>query len=118
MDSNNSSQQLSLEVKTPAGLKVICIKNILYIEAEGKFSIMYLDDFNIIITYHLLKWYDKYLLQPYFFRCHNSYLVNCRFVDCYCNKSITLIDKNRIPLSRSRIRSFKENLKYLMGELS
>ena len=117
MDSNNALQQQSLEVKTPEGLKVICIKNILYVKAARKCSIVYLDDLNTIITYHLLKWYNKYLLNPCFFRCHNSYIVNCRFVDCFYNKTITLKDKNRIPLSRNRIRSFKKNLEYLQREL-
>jgi DNA-binding LytR/AlgR family response regulator len=71
MDRNNASQQQSFEVKTPDGLKVICIKHILYVEAARKCSIVYLDDLNTIITYHLLKWYGKYLLKPFFFRCHN-----------------------------------------------
>lgn len=118
MDDKNSLKQLSLEVKISGGLKVIPINNILYVEASGKFSVVHLDNHKDLVTYHLLKWYNKKLSQPYFFRCHNSYLVNCQSVDYYCNNSITLLDKNRIPLSRSRISSFKENLKYLHGKLS
>jgi DNA-binding LytR/AlgR family response regulator len=117
MDNTADLQQQSFEVKTPFGLKVICVKNILYVEAARKCSIVYLDGLNTLITYHLLKWYGKYLLKPCFFRCHNSYIVNCRFVDGYCNNTITLNDKNRIPLSRNRIMSFKEDLKYLLREL-
>ena len=117
MDRNNASQHQSIEVKTPDGFKVICIKNILYVEAARKCSIVYFDGLNTIITFHVLKWYEKYLLNPCFFRCHNSYIVNCRFVDCYCNKGITMKDKRRIRLSRNRIQSFMENLKYLQKEL-
>lgn len=113
MNRNNASQQQSLEVKTSVGLKVLYIKNIIYIEAARKFSIVYLDDHNIIITYHMLKWYNSYLFKPYFFRCHNSYIVNCKVVDYYCNNTITLKNKKKIPLSRNRIRLFKENLKNL-----
>jgi len=118
MDRNNASQQDSIEVKTPDGLKVICIKNILYVEAAKKCSIVYLYDLKTIITYHLLKWHEKYLLNPCFFRCHNSYIVNCRFVDCHCNNCITLKDRIKIPLSRNRVRTFKENLKYLQLKLN
>jgi two-component system, LytTR family, response regulator len=117
MDNINSLQQKTLEVKTPSGYKVICIKDILYVVAARKFSIVYLNDNNIIITYYLLKWYDKYLLTPPFFRCHHSYIVNCQFVDFYCNKRITLKNMIKIPLSRNKIWSFKENLKYSQMEL-
>jgi len=117
MDSYNISQQHSLEVKTPDGLRIICVKNILYIEASRKCSIVYFDDRSSIVTFHMLKWFDNYLLVPYFFRCHNSYIVNSRFVDCYNHKEIHLKDRIKIPLSRNRIRSFKKNLEYFTAGL-
>ena len=112
------SQQLSLEIKTPAGLKVIGTMNILYVEAAKKCSIIYLNDQNSVITYHLLKWFNNNLLKPYFFRCHNSYIVNCLFVDCYCNQTVTLINKKKVPLSRNRKLLFRENLKNLAEDFS
>ncbi len=118
MESNLDTQNQSLEIKTSAGLKIISIKNILYVEAAGKCSIVYLEDLNTIISYHLLKWYENKLLIPDFFRCHNSFIVNCRFIDCYNHKEIILKDKKRISLSRTRISSLKDNLKYLQEELS
>jgi DNA-binding LytR/AlgR family response regulator len=117
MNANNSSHQLSIEVKTPDGFKIINCKNIIYIKAERKCSIVHLNTTDDVITYHLLKWYNQYLLTPYFFRCHNSYIVNCEFVDCFNHKTITLNDKNKIPLSRNRTRPFKDNLKFLKGLL-
>lgn len=117
MDLNNVPQQQTFEVKTPGGLKIICTKHIVYLEAAKKCTIVYYDDYNTIITYHMLKWYDMYLSEPGFFRCHNSYIVNCMFIDCYCNKTITLKNKKRIPLSRKRKWFFTENLKVYQAEL-
>jgi two-component system LytT family response regulator len=118
MDHVRPLQPLIIEVKTPDGFKILRLNSILYIEAVRKCSIVYLIDFNTIITYHMLKWYEIKLLKSDFFRCHNSYIINCRFIDCYNNKEIMLKDKKKISLSRNRVSSFKENLKYLHEEFS
>lgn len=103
-----------IEVKTPVGFKILCIKKILYVEASRKCSIVYLDNHEVIITYHLLKWYSNYLLEPCFFRCHNSFLVNCFFVDHYCRKIVTLKNNRKIPISQNKKFAFKENLIHLI----
>ena len=117
MSTSISSCHIPIEIKTSKGYKIICIKNILYIEAARKCSIIYLDNTELIITYHLLKWYERYLLKPYFFRCHNSYIINCQFVDFYWNEGITLTNSSRIPISRNKVALFKENLRDLIIEL-
>jgi DNA-binding LytR/AlgR family response regulator len=115
---NNILQQKTLEVKTSLGFKVISMSEILYIEAEKKCSIVYLKGNNSIITYHPLKWFDRYLLRPHFFRCHKSYIVNCRFIDYYNHKAILLSSKKMIPVSRKLNSAFKENLKKFKEEYS
>jgi two-component system, LytTR family, response regulator len=116
MDQVKPLQQLTIEVKTPDGFKVLRISSILYIEAAGKCSIVYLVDFNTIITYHMLKWYEIKLPKSDFFRSHVSYIINCRFIDCYNNKEITLKGKKKVSIARNRVRLFKENLRYLQEE--
>jgi len=56
MDSLFSSFQASIEVKIPSGFKIICPKDILYVEALKKISIVYFNCGDSLITYHLLKW--------------------------------------------------------------
>jgi DNA-binding LytR/AlgR family response regulator len=114
MDNIIASTKQALEVKTPDGLKIICFIDIKYIEGAGKCSIVHFKDLSSLITYHSLKWFNKYLCKPYFYRCHNSYIVNCRLVDYLRNNRIILTDKNSVPLSRNKIHSFKENLMYLL----
>jgi DNA-binding LytR/AlgR family response regulator len=99
-----------IEVKTPVGFKILSIRKILFVEASRKCSVVYLDNQEVIITYHLLKWFSNYLLEPCFFRCHNSYLVNCFFVDHYCRKIVTLKNNRKIPISQNKKFAFKENL--------
>ncbi len=114
MPSSIQNQRYAIEVKTSKGYKIIDSEKTVYLEAKGKFTILHLEDHSQIITYHLLKWYTKYLFEPYYFRCHNSFIVNCSYVDCYSNKEIIMLEGSRLPLSRSKILKFKENLKYLV----
>ena len=109
MKSHHPKQHL-LEVKTIKGVKIIPASMITYIKTENKGSMIYLDNYELIKTNYLLKWYCTYLLAPEFFRCHNSYIVNCQFVDCFCSNVIILKENKRIPLSRNKKESFKRNL--------
>jgi two-component system, LytTR family, response regulator len=117
MNENSIVYKQVIEIKTSNGLKIICLKNVLFIEAARKCSIIYFDDKSSIVAYHMLKWFDNYLFKPCFFRCHNSYIINCCFVDFYNNKGIILKDKQEIPLSRNKVKSFKGNLKDLQVNL-
>lgn len=112
MNTLKSNHREVFEVKTSIGYKIIDSNNIVFLEAKGKFTIIHLDDQSQLITYHMLKWYTKYLFEPHFFRCHNSYSINCSYANCYTNKKIIMIEGSKVPLSRSRSSSLKENLKY------
>jgi DNA-binding LytR/AlgR family response regulator len=119
MYNDDRSQSNSIEVKTPSGIKILCVKEILFIEAARKCSIIQLvEPSSTIITFHILKWYDNVLIEPYYFRCHNSYMINCLHVDCFTHNWIKMKNNIKIPMSRGKILSFKENLKILIGEFS
>lgn len=104
------NHRMVFEVKTSNGYKIIDSSSIVFLEAKGKFTIIYLDNQSNIITYHMLKWYTTHFLEPYFFRCHNSYAINTSYVDCYDSKKIVMIDGSTVPLSRRKLSALKENL--------
>jgi two-component system, LytTR family, response regulator len=106
-----------LEIKTNKGIKYISQNRLIYIKAENRGTILLLNTSERLFTNHLIKWYENYLLNPEFFRCHNSYIVNCRYFDCLCGNEIILKDQIRIPLSRKKKNLFKENLILLEQEL-
>lgn len=99
-----------LEIQTIKGLKLISLNRILFIKAFNKGSIILLNDSEEVETNYLLVRFTKFLPSTYFFRCHYSYLVNCTYVDCFTNGQIVLKGNIRIPLSRYRIKQFKQNL--------
>jgi len=99
-----------LEVETKKGTMLIPLHKIVSIKAFNKGSIINPVNSNIIETKYLIKSYSRFLPVPYFFRCHNSYLVNCKYVDCYTSSEIILKGNVRIPLSRSKKQLFIENM--------
>lgn len=111
MPSPRNKHQQAFEVKTSLGYKIINSDDIIFLEAKGKFTIIHFDNHSKLITYHLLKWYTKYLIEPYFLRCHKSYTINCSFINHYTNKEIVMIEGSKVPLSSNRAYSFKEKLK-------
>ncbi len=99
-----------LHVKTAKGIMIINPLEVLYLEAKNKHTFVYLNNMVCIETHHLLKWYGEKLLEPQFYRCHNSFIVNCFYIGYTCGESI-ILDKNiYIPLSRKRKQQCKENL--------
>jgi two-component system LytT family response regulator len=107
---SKSQGQTVLEIHTQKGLKLFNINRIRYIKSLRKGSVIYLTNLENVKTNYLIKLYDYYLPSPHFFRCHNSYLINCNLVDCFCSNEIILKENIRIPLSRSKKQLFKENL--------
>lgn len=99
-----------LEVETKKGTMYIPLHKIVSIKAFNKGSLIFPFRSEIIETKYLLKSYNRFLPTPYFFRCHNSYFVNCKYVDCHTSSEIILKGNVRIPLSRSKKQSFKENM--------
>lgn len=98
-----------VEISTQRGKKIININQIAYIKANNKYSFIYLSSSESISTTHLLKWFENILPESLFFRCHKSYMINYRYVDCFTNITIILTRNILIPMSRERIDSFHYN---------
>ncbi len=117
MDTPKSNHVHAFEVKTSNGYTMVNSRSILFLEAKGKFTIIHLSNKSNIVTYHMLKWFTDYLIEPYFFRCHNSYLISCSCINYYNHKEIFLKEGPKVPLLRRRSVAFKENLKsFVLGE--
>lgn len=54
----------------------------------------------------LLHW-EKILPNDIFFRCHSKYLVNLGFVTSFENQILTLVNGEKIPVSRRKWKAFQ-----------
>lgn len=82
--------------------KVIKFDKILYVQADGNYSTLFLSHGNSITASKTLKWIAEKVNHE-FLRVHQSFLINLNFIDSYDKKSSTLLMENNtsIPVSRS-----------------
>jgi len=89
--------------------------DILYLKADGVYTILYKANRNIISTKNLGE-YEK-ALGNQFFRCHHSFIVNLKLIE-KIEKSrsgeITLIGGEKIPVSQRKIATLNKLVKHAM----
>lgn len=86
----------------------IALRNIEYIEAQGKHVLFALSDGSTVnATDPLYSYEGKLLLEDGFFKCHRSYIVNIYRIDSFTPKEIRMHSGYRIPISRSCQKEFE-----------
>jgi two-component system, LytTR family, response regulator len=58
--------------------------DIVYLKADGNYSIIYLKNHSKHLLYHSLKDFEKELPGNIFYRCHRSYIVNIILISSFC----------------------------------
>lgn len=98
-----------------SGFRILEIKLIRYLEADGNYTIIHLSSLEKILSTKSLGEFDKILDQPTFFRIHKSFIINMNYLKGYSNYqgSFAIIDDNtQLPISRRRINEFKQLINY------
>jgi two-component system LytT family response regulator len=127
--SSNESYKILLEnLKTPTpsrlaiptseGMEYLNPKEIIRIDADGSYSRFYLSGGRKILVSRNLKEFQDLLGDRYFFRSHNSCLVNLRFVRKYIKKDggyIEMLDGSQAPVSRNRKDLFLIHMERFKG---
>ena len=88
---------------------LIYIKDILYISAEDKCTILYTEN-NRFVDYKSLNDYEKLLSDFGFYRIHRKYLINMYHHKSQTKGFVTLSNDTVLPLSRRREVQYRENL--------
>jgi len=92
-------------------IELVEINNIMYLEANGKYTTFYLLDDIIKVVSKNIGFYEDKLPQDFFFRIHHKFIVNFKLVSCittsdgnYCilknNKSLNISKRKLEPLRR------------------
>lgn len=84
-------------------------RNIVYIEADGKNSIIRLNDSMINCSYTLSK-IASLLPHRCFFRTHRSFYVNFDYIESYNKSTIKFRNGEYAKISRTVFNDFKKNL--------
>jgi two-component system, LytTR family, response regulator len=94
-----------LAIPTSEGMEYLNPRDIIRIEADRSYSWFHLVGERKILVSKNLKEFQDLLGDRYFFRPHNSYLINLKFVKKFVKKDggyIEMTDGSQIPISRNR----------------
>ncbi|MEO7308991.1 MAG: LytTR family DNA-binding domain-containing protein [Chitinophagaceae bacterium] len=94
-------------------IDLVEVDDILYLEASGTSTFVYLSNGKRVTATRNLKEYDDLLNNQFFFRIHHAYLVNLRHISKYIKGeggSVIISNKTELEVSRRRKAAFLEVL--------
>lgn len=92
----------------------IFIKSLKYIETSGRNILVHTTQKNIKIA-KSMKEMQKELEPMGFYKCHNSFLVNVRFVDYVNGTEVGLINNELLPVSKTKRKAFVDSVAVFWG---
>lgn len=109
---NGSFNKIALPVNE--GLIFVNTSEIIYLEADGAYTEVWLSNGTRIVVSKKLKFFEDVLeSKPFFFRSHRSYMVNINYIQKYnrSENSLTLDNGKMVIISRDRKTEFERQLK-------
>jgi two-component system LytT family response regulator len=107
-----------LAIPTADGMEYLNPKEIIRIEADRSYSWFFLTGNRKILVSKNLKEFQDLLSDRYFFRSHNSHLINLKYVHKYVRREggyIEMHDGEQIPISRNRKDLFLVHMSRFKG---
>jgi len=105
MENLRSSHPSRMAIPTADGMEYLNPRDIIRIEADRSYSWFFLAGGRKILVSKHLKEFQELLSDRYFFRSHNSHLINLKFVKKFIRREggyIEMTDGAVIPVSRNR----------------
>lgn len=109
-----SPDEQQIVVNSKDALQTISIKDLIYLEANGSYTKLYIENKNPIMSSRHLKDYESLLPQHIFFRIHHSVIVNRDKISNIKKgktTSVILADNTTIQVSVRRVPDFLEFIK-------
>jgi two-component system, LytTR family, response regulator len=97
---------------------ILKVKQIVYIKAEHAYTVIYYQSENNLISSYIysknLSYFENlFSLNSMFYRSHRSWIINLNYVEAIVKQENLILMKNmqKIPISRRKIKEFKEFIK-------
>ncbi len=105
---NNKLNNKRITINTDGKLVFLEPNDILYVESDGNYSTLYLLENKKIVLTKKLKEVSELLPSDYFFRIHNSYIINLNKIKEFIKTDgyVVLENNKKIPVSRQRKSDF------------
>lgn len=118
MENLKTATPSRLAIPTADGMEYLNPKEILRIEADRSYSWFFLAGNRKILVSKNLKEFQDLLGDRYFFRSHNSHLINLKYVRRFIRREggyIEMQDGAHIPISRNRKDLFLAHMSRFKG---
>lgn len=113
-DSFKNGQFNKIALPVSEGLLFIEVPDIVFLEAEGAYTNVWLKNGSKILVSKKIKFFEEILDQrPNFFRSHRSFIVNINYLKKYSktDSSLLLDNEKVVYISRERKAEFEEQLR-------
>ncbi len=109
---NTKYQQKKVTINTDGKLIFLNVDDVLFVESDGNYSTIVTTDGQKILITKKLKEVNDILPEHYFFRIHNSYIINLNKIKEFIkNEGYVVMESNhKIPVARQRKSDFLEKL--------
>lgn len=109
---NAKFDQKKITINTDGKLIFLDADEILYVESDGNYSTIIMENSQKIVMTKKLKEMDSILPENQFFRIHNSYIVNLKKIKEFIKSEgyVIMESNHKIPVARQRKSDFLEKL--------
>ena len=110
MDKSTSKRQLM--IKTDGEETLINVSDIIYLEAQNQYVMIYLNDGEHLVRYNI-SYFEQQLKADGFFRIHRGYLVSLAKVKKLVRNEVLMESPDgevSLPVSRTNVKPLKEAL--------
>ena len=109
---NNKFNTQRITINTDGKLIFVDVDDILFVESDGNYSTIFLTKNQKIVVTKKLKEVNTILPAHFFFRIHNSYIVNLNKIKEYIKNDgyVVMHSNHKIPVARQRKSDFLDKL--------
>lgn len=106
--SQHNALEKTLTLASVDGVRFIKMKDIVRLEAKGRYTKFYLSNKEVIVSSRTLGDFEETLAANEFFRIHETHIINLLYIDRFHkgNNYVLLSDKTELPLARRRKEEF------------
>ncbi|HEY0898531.1 MAG TPA: LytTR family DNA-binding domain-containing protein [Sphingobacteriaceae bacterium] len=112
-DNMTEKNLTKLTIQHSQGFHIVEVQDIMYIEADSNYSMLYLQSGEVIVATKSLKEFEEILQVSSFVRIHKSIILNLNFLKNYSNANglcVKLNNNQELPVSRRRYGDFTDKL--------
>jgi two-component system, LytTR family, response regulator len=94
------------------GFRLVELEKIVYLEADGNYTVLHLIDFQKIVVSKQLGHLELLLSEAWFFRIHKSSIINLRHVEGFASptQEVNMCDGAQLTVSRRRLDEFQTRI--------